>query len=206
MLARTFLKEDFEDIQALLKEKSFDWQDLLSEEEYEVASVKKYFSEIAKNDARLVQRFKKYIETFKRMHADQRYMTVTSQLEDLDARDAIRSILHCFTRLNIRVLIDFFFMMFSKTRLALDRPLAILPWIFRDEPEIIYPSAGTAYPTKKTFLRNDDDIEEFVSHFGLIDHEILLDEHIAIRMAQSGVESGLNIGRIFGFRLFIECF
>ena len=78
--------------------------------------------------------------------------------------------------------------------------------VFRDEPEIVYPSAGTAYPTKKTFLRNDDDIEEFVSHFGYINHEILLDEHIAIRMAQSGVESGLNIGRIFGFRLFIECF
>ena len=58
MLARTFLKEDFEDIQALLKEKSFDWQDLLSEEEYEVASVKKYFSEIAKNDARLVKGFR----------------------------------------------------------------------------------------------------------------------------------------------------
>lgn len=116
MLARTFLKEDFEDIQTLLKEKSFDWQDLLSEEEYEVASVKKYFSEIAKNDARLVKGFQNCLEKFLRMHADQRYMTVTSQLEDLDARDAIRSILHCFTRLNIRVLIDFFFMMFSKTR------------------------------------------------------------------------------------------
>lgn len=45
---------------------------------------------------------------------------------------------------------------------------------FSDEPEIVYPSAGTAYPTKKTFLRNDDDIEEFVSHFGMIDHEVLL--------------------------------
>ena len=139
------------------------------------------------------------------MHADGRYMTVTSQLEGLDARDSIRSILHCFTRLNIRVLIDFFFMMFSKTRLVSWVTEKTLFWL-RDEPEIIYPSAGTAYPTKKTFLRNDDDIEEFVSHFGLIDHEVLLDEHIAIRMAQTGVESGLNIGRIFGFRLFIECF
>ena len=73
-----------------------------------------------------------------------------------------------------------------------------------DEPEICYPSAGTAYPTKKSFLRNDNDIEEFVNNFGSIDHEVLLDEHIAIRMAQSGVQSGLNIGRIFGLKLFIE--
>lgn len=50
MLARTFIEEDFEDIKSLLKEKSFDWKDLLSDEEFEVASVKKYFSEIAKND------------------------------------------------------------------------------------------------------------------------------------------------------------
>lgn len=75
---------------------------------------------------------------------------------------------------------------------------------FSDEPEICYPSVGTAYPTKKSFLRNDNDIEEFVEHFGFIDHEVLLDEHIAIRMAQSGVQSGLNIGRIFGLKLFIE--
>ena len=75
---------------------------------------------------------------------------------------------------------------------------------FRDEPEICYPSAGTAYPTKRTFLRHDDDLEEFVEQFGYIDHEVLLDEHIAVRMEQSGVQSGLNIGRIFGLRLFIE--
>ena len=48
---RTFDDEDFEDIQLLLKENVFDWKDLLSKEEYEVASVKKYFSEIAKNNA-----------------------------------------------------------------------------------------------------------------------------------------------------------
>jgi len=49
--ARTFDDEDFEDIQLLLKENVFDWKDLLSKEEYEVASMKKYFSEIAKNNA-----------------------------------------------------------------------------------------------------------------------------------------------------------
>ena len=48
--ARTFDDEDFEDIQLLLKENVFDWKDLLSKEEYEVASMKKYFSEIAKNN------------------------------------------------------------------------------------------------------------------------------------------------------------
>ena len=51
MLSRTFIREDFEEIQLLLKERTFDWKDLLTEEEYDVASVKKYFSEIAKNDA-----------------------------------------------------------------------------------------------------------------------------------------------------------
>ena len=50
------------------------------------------------------------------MHDDKRHMTVTAQLEDLDARDTIRSILQCFTKLHIRVLIDFYFMMSSKTR------------------------------------------------------------------------------------------
>ena len=50
MLSRTFISEDFEEIQLLLKERTFDWKDLLTEEEYDVASVKKYFSEIAKND------------------------------------------------------------------------------------------------------------------------------------------------------------
>ena len=49
-MARTFDDEDFEDIQLLLKENVFDWKDLLSKEEYEVASMKKYFSEIAKNN------------------------------------------------------------------------------------------------------------------------------------------------------------
>ena len=48
---RTFDDEDFEDIQLLLKKNVFDWKDLLSKEEYEVASMKKYFSEIAKNNA-----------------------------------------------------------------------------------------------------------------------------------------------------------
>ena len=51
MLGRTFIQEDFDDIQLVLKEKTFDWKDLLDEDEYEVASVKKYFSEIAKNNA-----------------------------------------------------------------------------------------------------------------------------------------------------------
>lgn len=51
MLFRKFIKEDFEEIQMVLKENTFDWKDLLTEEEYDVASVKKYFSEIAKNDA-----------------------------------------------------------------------------------------------------------------------------------------------------------
>ena len=51
-----------------------------------------------------------------RVSNDRRYMTITAQLEDLDARETLRGILHCFTQLRIRVLIDFFFMMHSKTR------------------------------------------------------------------------------------------
>ena len=47
---RTFDKQDIEDIQLYLKDNAFDWKDLLSEEEYQVASMKKYFSEIAKNN------------------------------------------------------------------------------------------------------------------------------------------------------------
>ena len=45
-------------------------------------------------------------------------MTITAQLEHIDARDTLRGILQCFTKLRIRVLIDFYFMMFSKTRLV----------------------------------------------------------------------------------------
>ena len=49
MSDRTFDENDYKDIQLFLKENAFDWQDLLSDDEYKVASMQKYFSEIAKN-------------------------------------------------------------------------------------------------------------------------------------------------------------
>ena len=49
MTNRTFDENDFDDIQVFLKENAFDWKDLLSEDEDKVASMQKYFSEIAKN-------------------------------------------------------------------------------------------------------------------------------------------------------------
>ena len=64
----------------------------------------------------LIQTFKEINSYILRVSHDGKYCTVTAQLPDLDARDIIRDILHCFTRLDIRVYIDFFFMMSSKTR------------------------------------------------------------------------------------------
>lgn len=49
MLARTFLQEDCDDIELFLKDHGFKWDDILSDEEFAVASTKKYFNEIAKN-------------------------------------------------------------------------------------------------------------------------------------------------------------
>ena len=49
MLSRTFVKEDCDDIELFLKDHGFKWEDILSEEEFAVASTKKYFNEIAKN-------------------------------------------------------------------------------------------------------------------------------------------------------------
>ena len=66
MIIQPFVKEDLEDIKLYLKEHAFDWKgkpqlssdnyhfylDILSGEDFEVASSKKYFSEIAENKLR----------------------------------------------------------------------------------------------------------------------------------------------------------
>ena len=49
MLARTFNQEDCEEIELFLKDHGFKWEDILSDEEFAVASTKKYFNEIAQN-------------------------------------------------------------------------------------------------------------------------------------------------------------
>ena len=49
MLARTFNQEDCEEIELYLKDHGFKWEDILSDEEFAVASTKKYFNEIAQN-------------------------------------------------------------------------------------------------------------------------------------------------------------
>ena len=73
----------------------------------------------------------------------------------------------------------------------------------RDEPEICYPSKPTAYPCEISYIEKDQDIEDFVENFELIDHELLLENHIDTRM-NGMYESGLRIGRIFGMRIFVE--
>ena len=71
-----------------------------------------------------------------------------------------------------------------------------------EHPEIIFPSASTAYPTKIRKLRYDDDIEEFASQFEWIEPETLLDLHLPVLDELN--QSGLSIGRIFAFRMYIE--
>ena len=71
-----------------------------------------------------------------------------------------------------------------------------------DHPEIIFPSVSTAYPTKIRKLRYDDDIEEFASQFEWIEPETLLDLHLPVLDELN--QSGLSIGRIFAFRMYIE--
>ena len=73
---------------------------------------------------------------------------------------------------------------------------------FRDDPSIIFPSPATAYPTTISKLRYDIDIEKFASEFEHIDTELLLDNHPMLDELNS---SGLSIGRVFAFRMFIEC-
>ena len=71
-----------------------------------------------------------------------------------------------------------------------------------EHPEIIFPSASTAYPTKIRKLRYDDDIEEFASQFEWIEPETLLDQHMPVLDELN--QSGLSITRIFAMRLYIE--
>ena len=74
--------------------------------------------------------------------------------------------------------------------------------MLRDQPQIIFPSQSTAYPSKIRKLRTDNDIEEFASQFDWIDPEILLDQHMSIMDELNS--SGLSIGRVFAFRMYVE--
>ena len=93
--------------------------DTLTGDEYEVAAAKKYFSDISENKLRLTSNLRNFIVTDDfRVSRDECNCTVTAQLETLNASDTIREILQCFTRLDIKVYVDFFFMCHSKTRLV----------------------------------------------------------------------------------------
>ena len=91
--------------------------DTLTGDEYEVAAAKRYFSDISENKIRSFDfQIKRNYLSCLRVSRDECNCTITAQLETLNASNIVREILQCFTRLDIRVYIDFFFMCHSKTR------------------------------------------------------------------------------------------
>ena len=91
--------------------------DTLTGDEYEVAAAKKYFSDISENKLRFTDKeLNEPSNKFLRVSRDGCNCTITAQLNSLDASIAIQEILQCFTRLDIKVYVDFFFMCHSKTR------------------------------------------------------------------------------------------
>ena len=71
---------------------------------------------------------------------------------------------------------------------------------------MIWPSKNTSYETDRVLLRNFDHVEEFVDEFRQLDPENILNRHMATRLFNGENTSGLSMGRIFAFRLYLESF
>lgn len=88
---------------------------------------------------------------------------------------------------------------------SLFEPVTFIYYIFRD-PDLIWPSKNTSYETDRVLLRNFDHIDEFVDEFRQLDPENILNRHMATRLFNGENTSGLSMGRIFAFRLYLESY
>lgn len=71
---------------------------------------------------------------------------------------------------------------------------------------MIFPSKNTAYETDRVLLRKFEHIDEFADEFRHLDPETVLNRHMATRLFNGENTSGLSMGRIFAFRLYLESF
>ena len=71
---------------------------------------------------------------------------------------------------------------------------------------MIWPSKHTSYETERVLLRNFNHVDEFVDEFRHLEPENILNRHMATRLFNGENTSGLSMGRIFAFRLYIESY
>ena len=83
--------------------------------------------------------------------------------------------------------------------------VSFIHYILR-EPDLIWPSKNTSYETDRVLLRNFDHIDEFVDEFRQLNPENILNRHMATRLFNGENTSGLSMGRIFAFRLYLESY
>ena len=88
---------------------------------------------------------------------------------------------------------------------SLFKPVSFIYYILRD-PDLIWPSKNTSYETDRVLLRNFDHIDEFVDEFRQLNPENILNRHMATRLFNGENTSGLSMGRIFAFRLYLESY
>ena len=69
--------------------------------------------------------------------------------------------------------------------------------------DLVYPSRNTSYDTNISYLKNFADVDTFVDNFKNLEPEVILNKHISARMNSEWNRSGLSMGRIFAFKIFL---
>ena len=69
--------------------------------------------------------------------------------------------------------------------------------------DLVYPSRNTSYDTDISYLKDFADVDTFVDNFKNLDPEVILNKHISSRMNSEWNRSGLSMGRIFAFKLYL---
>ena len=69
--------------------------------------------------------------------------------------------------------------------------------------DLVYPSRNTSYDTDISYLRNFADVDTFVDNFKNLEPAAILDKHISSRMNSEWNRSGLSMGRIFAFKIYL---
>ena len=69
--------------------------------------------------------------------------------------------------------------------------------------DLVYPSRNTSYDTDISYLKDFADVDTFVDNFKNLDPEAILNKHISSRMNSEWNQSGLSMGRIFAFKIYL---
>ena len=69
--------------------------------------------------------------------------------------------------------------------------------------DLVYPSRNTSYDTDISYLKDFADVDTFIDNFKNLDPEAILNKHISSRMNNEWNRSGLSMGRIFAFKIYL---